>query len=171
MRPNKCITGHIRSVTLSPAEWMDDLPSFYSILDVRPTYSASTYLYLSPEHVKEQKEEYSRHGLLADGTSLPFYGILKLDIRLRQIKTTEVFIISQINEGANLGMPFLAKRKCAMDFHRPLLRLYEQVVKCTNRQGRHLASHVPAVKGEVLPPETEMAIMCRVTSRNYCPWG
>ena len=41
-----------------------------------------------PERIKSQKEEYSRHGLLADGTRLPFYGILKLDIRLRQVKTT-----------------------------------------------------------------------------------
>ena len=124
-----------------------------------------------PERIKEQKEEYSRHGLLADGTRLPFYGILKLEIRLRQVKTSEVFIISQISEDAILGMPFLVERRCTMDFHRPVLKLDGQEVKCTDRQGRLLANHIQAIKGEVLPPESEKTIMCRVTSRNFCPLG
>ena len=124
-----------------------------------------------PERIREQKKEYSRHGLLADGTRLPFYGIIRLDIRLRQVKTEEVFIISQINEDAILGMPFLVEHRCAMDFHRPILKLDGQEVKCTDRQGRLLANHIQAIRGEVLPPESEKTIMCRVTSRNYCPIG
>ena len=46
-----------------------------------------------------------------------------------------------------------------------------QEVKCTDRQGRLLANHIQAIKGEVLPPESEKTIMCRVTSRNFCPLG
>ena len=117
-----------------------------------------------PDKIKAQKEEYSRHGLLADGTRLPFYGILKLNVRLRQVKTEVIFIVSQINEDAILGMPFLVERRCAMDFHRPILRLDGHEVKCTDRQGRLLANNIQAIRGEVLPPETEKTIMCRVTS-------
>ena len=124
-----------------------------------------------PERVRTQREEYAKHGLLADGTRLPFYGIIKLDIRLRQVKTQETFIISQINEDAILGMPFLVERKCAMDFQRPVLKLDGQEVRCTDRQGRLLVNRIQAVRGEVIPPESEKTILCRVTSRNYCPVG
>ena len=124
-----------------------------------------------PEKIRTRREEYARHGMLADGTRLPFYGIIKLEIRLRQVKTEEVFIISQINEDAILGMPFLVERKCAMDFQRPVLMLNGQEVKCTDRQGRLLANRIQAVRGEVIPPESEKTILCKVTSRNYCPVG
>ena len=80
-----------------------------------------------PEKVRTRREEYAKHGMLADGMRLPFYGIIKLEIRLRQVKTEEVFIISQINEDAILGMPFLVERKCAMDFQRPVLMTGSQV--------------------------------------------
>ena len=95
-----------------------------------------------PERIRAQKEEYSKHGLLAGSTRLPFYGLLRLDIRLRQVKTEETFIISQINKDAILGMPFLVECRCAMDFHRPVLRLDNQEVKCTDRQGRLLPNSI-----------------------------
>ena len=106
-----------------------------------------------PEKIRSQRKEYATHGLLADGTRLPFYGILQLNIRLRQVKTQEVFIISQINEDAILGMPFLVDRQCKMDFRRPVLLLDGHEVKCTDRQGRMLANQIQAVRREVLPPE------------------
>ena len=124
-----------------------------------------------PERVKAERKEYARHGLLADGTRLPFYGIIRLSMRLRQVKTEEVFIISQISEDAILGMPFLVERRCAMDFKRPVLKIDGQEVKCTDRQGRLLANSIQAVRQEVLPPESEKTILCRVTSHNYCPLG
>ena len=124
-----------------------------------------------PERVKSEKKEYARHGLLADGTRLPFYGIIKLKMRLRQVKTEEAFIISQISEDAILGMPFLVERQCAMDFKRPVLQISGQEVKCTDCQGRLLANSIQAVRQEVLPPESEKTILCRVNSHNYCPLG
>ena len=124
-----------------------------------------------PEHLRATKEEYTRHGLLADGTRLPFYGIIRLDVRLRQVKTREVFVISQINEDAILGMPFLVERRCSMDFSKPVLRLDGQEVKCTDRQGRLLTNHIQAIRRETLPPRSEKTILCRVTSRNFCPLG
>ena len=87
------------------------------------------------------------------------------------MKTQEVFIISRINEDAILGMPFLVERQCKMDFRRPVLQLDGQEVKCTDRQGRLLSNQIQAVRREVLPPESEKTILCKVTSRNYCPMG
>ena len=124
-----------------------------------------------PERIRSQKKDYAKYGLLADGTRLPFYGILRLNVRLRQVKTEEVFIISQLNEDAILGMPFLVERQCKMDFRRPVLLLDGQEIKCTDRQGRLLSNHIQAVRRKVLPPESEKTILCRVTSRNYCPTG
>ena len=40
-----------------------------------------------PETIRSQKKEYTKHGLLADGTRLPFYGIIELNVRLRTVKT------------------------------------------------------------------------------------
>ena len=124
-----------------------------------------------PEKVRSGKREYVSHGLLADGTRLPFYGMVKLAIRLRQVKTEETFVISQISEDAILGMPFLVDRKCTMDFSRPVVQLDGQEIKCTDRQGRLLSNSVQAVRGGVIPPESEKTLLCRVTSRNYCPLG
>ena len=45
---------------------------------------------------------------MTDGTHLAFYGIIRLPVRLRDVKTEEVFVVSQIGEDAILGMPFLA---------------------------------------------------------------
>ena len=115
-----------------------------------------------PELVKKQKEEYSRHGLLADKTRLPFYGILKLDIRLRQMKTSVIFIISQINEDAILSIPFLVERRCA--------KARWIGMKCTDWQGWLLANHVQAIKREMLPTESERT-MCKVISQKFCPLG
>ena len=124
-----------------------------------------------PESIRSQTQECARYGLLADGTRLPFYGIVKLNIRLRQVKTEEVFIISQINEDAILGMPFLVDRHCSMDFRKPIIQLDGHELKCTDRQGRLLSNHIQTVKGGTLPPESERTMLCRVTSRNYCPMG
>ena len=95
-----------------------------------------------PERIKKERNEYAKHGLLADGTRLPFYGIIRLNMRLRQVKTEEVFIISQISEDAILGMPFLVERRCAMDFQRPVLQIDGHEIKCTDRQGRLLANSI-----------------------------
>ena len=44
-----------------------------------------------PEAVRDQLKESDSHGLLADGTWLPFYGIIRLLICLRDVRTEEVF--------------------------------------------------------------------------------
>jgi len=47
------------------------------------------------------------HGILADGSCIPFYGMVELTGRVREQAIQETFIISQLEEDAILGMLFL----------------------------------------------------------------
>ena len=47
-----------------------------------------------PERIRSQRKEYASHGLLADGTRLPFFGMIRLSVRLRQVKLEETFAVS-----------------------------------------------------------------------------
>lgn len=57
-----------------------------------------------PDIIKGLLEDSQSHGLLADGTQLPFYGSIRLTIQLIDIKANEVFVVSQLSEDAVLGM-------------------------------------------------------------------
>ena len=60
-----------------------------------------------PPYVRSQMEECDSHGVMADGTRLPFYGVIRASLQLREAKAEDSFVISQISEDAILGMPFL----------------------------------------------------------------
>ena len=124
-----------------------------------------------PERVKNCLEESDSHGIMADGTQLPFYGRLRLPLRVRDVKTEEVFVVSRINEDAILGMPFLVAHNCSMEFQLPIIQVDGQKLKCTDRHGRLLTSSVQVTRELVVPPRTEMTVPCRVTTRNFCPLG
>ncbi|XP_067932718.1 uncharacterized protein [Watersipora subatra] len=76
-----------------------------------------------PEAVKNRLEASHSHGLLTDGTRLPFYGVVHPPIQLRDVKTEETFVVSQIREDALLGMPFLTAHRCALEFDRPIVKV------------------------------------------------
>ena len=76
-----------------------------------------------PERVKNGLEDSDSHGIMADRTQLPFYGVLRLPLRVRDVKAEEVFVVSRINEDAILGMPFLVAHNCAMEFNQPIAHL------------------------------------------------
>ena len=69
-----------------------------------------------PVRVKNGLEKSNSPGIMADGTQLPFYGVLRLPLRVREVKTAEVFVVSRINENAILDMLFLVAHNCAMEF-------------------------------------------------------
>ena len=46
---------------------------------------------------------------MADGTMLPFYGAIKLDLRLKGLRLEEVFAVGRVSEDVIFGIPFLAK--------------------------------------------------------------
>ena len=124
-----------------------------------------------PREIRAKKEDYAKHGLLADGTRLPFFGILQLDIRLSEMKTRETFIVSQIDEDAILGMPFLVEHHCAMEFRKPVLQLDGQEVRCTDRQEKMLDSHVQAAREAELPAASQGSDLREMTSREFCSTG
>ena len=69
-----------------------------------------------PQHIQDQLMSCDTHGKMADGTKLPFYGVVQVPIKVRDVKLEEIFVVSQISEDAILGMPFLANYDCRMDF-------------------------------------------------------
>ena len=110
-----------------------------------------------PKHVQEQRMECDTHGQMADGTRLPFYGVVQIPIRVRDVKLEEIFVVSQINEDAILGMPFLARHDCKIDFARPVVTIGERELVCTDRFGRLMANdqkdhHTPTNRGCTLLP-------------------
>ena len=76
---------------------------------------------------------------MADSTRLPFYGLVQIPIQIRDVKLEKIFLVSQINQDAILGMPFL-------------------MVSC-----------VQTVRKTTIPLQTEAALSCRVTSHNHPP--
>jgi len=56
------------------------------------------------------------HGMLADGSCIPFYGLVELAGRVRDQAIQKTFIVSQLKEDAILGMPFLKRHGCHIDF-------------------------------------------------------
>ena len=47
------------------------------------------------------------HGKLANGSRIPFYGVIELTGRVCNQVISQTFIVSQLKEDAILGMPFL----------------------------------------------------------------
>ena len=124
-----------------------------------------------PKHVQDQLMSCDTHGQMADGTKLPFYGVVQVPIKVRDVKLEEIFVVSQISEDAILGMPFLANHDCRMDFTKPVVTIGERELVCTDRYGRLMASRVQTVKKITIPPRTEVALSCRLTSHNHAPEG
>ena len=70
-----------------------------------------------PERLREQLVESNTHSMMADGTRLPFYGVIQLHIRLKELLIEERLVVSRISEGVILEMPFLARHNCTIDFN------------------------------------------------------
>ena len=124
-----------------------------------------------PERVRSQLVECDHHGTMADGTRLPFYGVIQLNLRVKEMVIEEKLVVSRINEDVILGMPFLATHRCTIDFGRPAVVVDGKEIECTDRHGRRLICSVQLVRDTTIPPETEMALPCRVTAKEYSPMG
>lgn len=90
------------------------------------------------------------HGILADGSSLPFYGVVELLCRVRNVMTVETFTISPYKKDAILGMAFLIQRDCPMKFNHPAMTMEGRDLECTDWHGW---------------PAVESLVLCRVTAR------
>ena len=95
-----------------------------------------------PGAVRDHLEESDSHGLLNDGTRLPFYGMIRLTIRLKDVRTKEVFVVSRLSENAILGMPFFVTHQCSLEFEQSVVWVNGRQLVCTDRHEQLLQSKV-----------------------------
>ena len=103
--------------------------------------------------------------------SSPFYDVIKIPIKIRDVKLEEIFAISQISKEAILGMPFLANHDCRMEFTKPVVTNGGRELVHTDRYGRLVARRVQTVMKITIPSKTEVALSCKQMSNNCAPEG
>ena len=103
-----------------------------------------------------------RHGALADGTLLPFHGLLQVEMRVRSHALAATFMVADIKEDAILAMPFLVGQRCVIDYDLPYITLNGKAVSCTDRHGRRLHGALQALRTTTIPAHSEQLIPCRV---------
>jgi len=78
------------------------------------------------------------HGTLADRSCIPFYRVIELTGRVRDHVISETFIVSQLKKDAILGIPFLKRHHCPIDFSKSAVMLARQELACVDKFGRPL---------------------------------
>jgi len=91
------------------------------------------------------------HGTLADRSCIPFYGIITLLGRVHDQVIRKTFIVSQLKEDAILGMPFLEKHQCRMDFQKSAVVMAGKELVCVDKFDRPLVSGVQVVRDCTVP--------------------
>jgi len=115
--------------------------------------------------VRSEMEPYDgEYGTLADGLCIPFYGIIKLTGRVRNQAIQETFIVSQLKEDAILGMPFLKRHGCHIDFSKSAVVMSGQELACVDKFDRLLVGGVQVVRNCTIPGCSRATIHCRVNN-------
>ena len=70
-----------------------------------------------------------------------------------------------------LGMPFLAKQGCTLDLGKPVIRLQDRELKCTDRYGRLRANTVQVVRNTTIPAMTKANMLGTISTWNHSPQG
>jgi len=91
------------------------------------------------------------HGTLADGSCIPFCGIIELAGPVRDQNIQETFIVGQLNEDAILGMPFLQRHGCHIDFSKSVMVMGHKELTCVYKLGRSLAGGIQVVRSCTIP--------------------
>ena len=60
---------------------------------------------------------------MANEARLAFSGLIQTELRVRQHHRNEMFVVGDIDEDVILGMPFLAKHECQLNFQQNTLTL------------------------------------------------
>jgi len=71
-------------------------------------------------------------------------------------------VISPLEEDAILGMPFLKRHGCRIDFSKSVVLIAERELTCVDKSGRTLAGSVQAVRKCTIPGRSRATIHCRV---------
>jgi len=86
------------------------------------------------------------HGTLADGSWITFYGIIELPGSFHDRTIQETFLVGQLQEDAILGMPFLQRHSCRIDFGISAILMGDQMLSCVDKFGRPLTGEEPIVR-------------------------
>jgi len=111
------------------------------------------------------------HGTLADGSCIPFYEVVELTGRVRDQVINETFILSQFKEDAILGMPFLKRHRCHIDFTKSAVVMARRELACVDRFGRPLIGGVQVVQRCTVPGRSRATVRCRVNCREISDLG
>jgi len=125
-----------------------------------------------PHQDRDRVRPYTgEHGTLADGSCIPFYGIIELPGRVRDQAVQETFVISQLEEDAILGMPFLKQHQCRIDFSKSAVLMGGRELACVDKFGRPLVGGVQVVRNCTVPRRSRATIHCRVNSNRIARLG
>jgi len=111
------------------------------------------------------------HGTLADGSCILFYGVVELTGKVRDQAINETFIVSQFKEDAILGMPFLKRHRCHIDFNKSAVVMAGRELACVDRFGRPLVGGVQVVQRCIVPRCHRATVRCRVNCREISHLG
>ena len=86
-----------------------------------------------PQHIQDQGMSCDTYGQMVEGIKLLFYTVVRILIKVRDVKLEEIFVISQISKDVILGITFLANHNCRMDFTKSVVTIEERELVCTDR--------------------------------------
>lgn len=101
---------------------------------------------------------------LADGSMLPIYGKLQVSCKVRDVSVDHEFFVARLRDDAILGLSFLERFSCSMQFGRPILQIGSRELICTDRWGKQMASKVQLVRPTVVPPISETMLICKLNT-------
>jgi len=125
-----------------------------------------------PSKDKVGVEPYTgEHGTLADGSCILFYGIVEPAGRVCDQPIRGTFIISQLEEDAILGMLFLKRHGCCIDFSKSAMLMAGRELTCVDKFGHPLVGGVQVVWNCTIPGRSRATIPCRVNNSQISELG
>jgi len=128
-------------------------------------------MFFPPKERRELAPCTGKPGTLADGSRIPFYSIIELTGRARDQAIQETFVISQLEEDAILGMPFLKRHGCRIDFNKSAILMAGKELTCVDKSGRPLVGGVQVVRNCTIPGRSRATIHCRVNNSQISGLG
>jgi len=101
----------------------------------------------------------------------PFYCVIMLPGCVHDQVIHETFIVSQLKEDTILGMPFLEKHQCCMDFQKLVVVMAGRELVCVDKFGRPLVGGVQVVRDCTVPGRSKATLRCRVNCREIASLG
>jgi len=82
-----------------------------------------------------------------------------------------MFIVSQLKEDSILGMPFLKRHRCHIDFNKSAMLMGSRELTCVDKFGCPLVGDVQVVRNCTIPGRSQATIHCRVNSSQISGLG